>query len=312
MTEVPLGEFLERQWLPAIEHTVRRSTFVGYRSHVLVHIGPLLGSIYLAELDAPRLNRFYARLMSEGRRKGRGGLSPSTVRRIHATLHRALRDAVRWGLLADNPVDRSDPPRPFVSCQVTTWSPQELGSFLAAVRDDAWYPLWLLLAMTGMRRGEALGLRWQDIDIAHRRAAVQQTLVAVGYEPQLSTPKTHRGQRVVALDDRTVEVLERHREKMGQHGLVFRDSDGTALHPCRVTRRFAALVRVSGLPRIRLHDLRHTHATIALRAGIHPKIVSERLGHSTVTITLDLYSHAGESLQAEAAGRVSAVIFPSR
>jgi integrase len=304
-----LGEHLEEHWLPAIEHTVRRSTFVSYRSHVLRHIVPLLGSVSLAELDARDLNNFYAMLLATGRRRGSGGLSPTTVRRIHATLHRALRDAVRWGLLGENPTHRSDPPRQAAGHEITTWTAAQLRAFLTGVRTDTWYPIWHLLAMTGMRRGEVLGLRWEDVDLPNHRLAVRQTLIAVGYDVRLSTPKTRRSRRVVALDDRTANVLEQHRKADGQYALVFARADGSGLHPCRVTRRFAGLVQGSGLPRLRLHDLRHTHATLALRAGVHPKIVSERLGHATVTITLDLYSHASESMQTEAAGVVSDIVF---
>jgi integrase len=303
-----LGEHLQEQWLPAIEHTVRRSTFVSYRSHVLRHVVRLLGLVSLAELDARDLNRFYAQLLAEGK-KGPGSLSPTTVRRIHATLHRALGDAVRWGLLTENPADRSDPPRKSTGREITTWTATQLCAFLAGVRDDVWYPIWHLLAMTGMRRGEVLGLRWEDVDLSNHRVAVRQTLIAVGYEVQKSTPKTRRGRRVVALDDRTVNVLEQHREAGGRNALVFAHADGTSLHPCRVTRRFTRLVQESRLPRLRLHDLRHTHATLALRAGVHPKIVSERLGHASVTITLDLYSHASQSMQTEAAAMVSNIVF---
>jgi integrase len=304
-----LGEHLQEQWLPAIEHTVRRSTFVSYRSHVLGHIVPLLGSVSLLQLDAGSLNRFYAQLLAGGRKKGTGGLSPTTVRRIHATLHRALRDAVRWGLLTENPADRSDPPRQSAGREITTWTATQLRTFLTGVRDDAWYPIWHLLAMTGMRRGEVLGLRWGDVDLPHHRLAVRQTLIAVGYDVRLSTPKTRRSRRVVALDGRTVDVLKQHRNADGGHPMVFARADGSGLHPCRVTRRFASLVKASDLPKLRLHDLRHTHATIALRTGVHPKIVSERLGHATVTITLDLYSHASESMQTEAARMVADIVF---
>jgi integrase len=272
------------------------------------HIVPLLGSVSLVELDARDLNRFYAQLLAEGK-KGPGSLSPTTVRRIHATLHRALGDAVRWGLLTENPADRSDPPRQSAGREITTWTATQLCAFLTGVRDDAWYPIWHVLAMTGMRRGEVLGLRWEDVDLSKHRLAVRQTLIAVGYEVRKSTPRTRRSRRVVALDDRTVNVLEEHRQADGRNTLVFAHADGSGLHPCRVTRRFASLVQASGLPRLRLHDLRHTHATLALRAGVHPKIVSERLGHASVTITLDLYSHASQSMQTEAAGVVSDIVF---
>jgi integrase len=163
--------------------------------------------------------------------------------------------------------------------------------------------------MTGVRRGEALGLRWTDVDLRRGRAAITQTLIIVGGAVQLSQPKTRRARRVVALDDLTVRKLADHEDHCGRHALVFCRQDGSFLNPGAVTKRFAALVRAAGVPLIRLHDLRHTHATMALRAGVHPKVVSERLGHATVAITLDLYSHASETLQTEAATRVAELVF---
>jgi integrase len=156
-TAMPLGRFLEEVWLPAIEPTVRATTFVTYRSHAIHQIGSRLGNVVLSELHGQTLNLFYAQLRADGRVDGKGGLSPASVRRVHATLHRALRDAVRWGYLSESPADRCDPPRiradGFVEMQ--TWNAHALRSFLESVRDDRLYPLWLLLAMTGMRRGEA-------------------------------------------------------------------------------------------------------------------------------------------------------------
>jgi integrase len=179
---MPLGRFLEDVWLPAIEPTVRATTFVNYRSHVLHQIGSRLGDLSLEELDGPKLNLFYAQLAADGRVDGKGGLSPASVRRIHATLHRALREAVRWGYLSDNPADRCDPPKVRADgfVEMKTWDAAELRHFLESVADDSLYPLWLLLAMTGMRRGEALGLRWMDLDLERAQLSVRQTLVPIG------------------------------------------------------------------------------------------------------------------------------------
>ena len=169
------------------------------------------------------------------------------------------------------------------------------------------YPLWHTLAMTGLRRGEALGLRWQDVDLEAGRLAVRRALVPCGREVLVSEPKTARGRRVVALDPETVEVLKRQAARQlevqqasaawAETGLVFTGDDGEALHPEVVSRCFRKAVKEAMLPEIRLHDLRHTHATLALQAGIHPKVVSERLGHATVSITLDTYSsrHPGDA-----------------
>jgi integrase len=221
---------------------------------------------------------------------------------------------VRWGYLAENPADRCDPPKiradGFVEMQ--TWGAETLRSFLELARSDRLHPLWLLLAMTGMRRGEALGLRWSDVDLERAQLSVRQTLVPVGSRIVISKPKTARGRRVVALDSVTVAALRKLRSDSlsGGGDLVFLEHDGRPLDPSRVSRRFRKLVARSGLPKIRLHDLRHTHATLALQAGVHPKIVSERLGHATVSLTLDVYSHAIGHMQAEAAEEVGRLVFP--
>ncbi|MGH9196531.1 MAG: tyrosine-type recombinase/integrase [Acidimicrobiia bacterium] len=312
-----LKTFLEKHWLPAITSTIRKSTHHGYTAHVRTHIVPRLGRKQLAGIDGPALNSLYAELLAGGRHDGKGGLAPATVRRVHATLHRAFRDAVRWGYLTENPADRCDPPRqnwPTAS-EKNTWTPTELSRFLDHVRDDDLCALWFVFAMTGLRRGEAIGLRWKDVDLQGKVIAIRQTLVQVGRELTVSTPKTARGSRVVAIDGATVKVLMHHRETQLLQGvrhddLVFR-RNGKPLDPRWVSKRFRSLVWQARLPRIRLHDLRHTHATLALKAGIHPKIVSERLGHSTISFTLDVYSHALPSMQAEAADQIASLVLDS-
>jgi integrase len=298
-----IGEFLVDEWLPAIRSTIRATTYRGYESHVRVHLVPHLGAVRLTALDARIVNVMYGRLIDT--------LSPASVRRIHATLHRAMRDARRWGYVTANVVDRTDPPkhRPLEREQ-TTWTAEELRRFLRSVMGDELEALWVVYATTGLRRGEALGLRWGDVDLDRGELAVRQTIVAVNHEVQVSTPKTKRGRRVVALDDMTVGALRRHRPELARGtDLVFVDGWGEVVHPSWVTKRFGELAAGAGLPRIRLHDLRHTHATLALQAGIHPKIVSERLGHSTVSLTLDVYSHALPHLQREAADALGRLLW---
>jgi integrase len=174
-----------------------------------------------------------------------------------------------------------------------------------------------------MRRGEAAGLRWQDVELDVARLSVRQSRVAVGYEVGVEEPKSARSRRNVALDVETVQVLRtwraaqlRERLEWGSawtdSGLVFTREDGVGLHPDRITKLFNLYVGRSGLRRIRLHDLRHTHATLALHAGVHPKVVSERLGHSSISLTLDTYSHAIPALQAEAAQAVAALLQQAR
>ena len=188
-------------------------------------------------------------------------------------------------------------------------------------RDDRLYALWHTLAMTGLRRGEALGLRWEDVDLEAGRLCVRRAHVPSGREVVVSEPKTARGRRVVALDPETVTVLKGQAARQLQEqrdagwtetGLVFTNEEGQALHPWVTSRCFRKAVKEAMLPAIRLHDLRHTHATLALQAGIHPKVVSERLGHATVSITLDTYSHAIPAMQEEAAALIAGLVFAAK
>jgi integrase len=190
-----LARFLGGQWLPAIERTVRATTFINYRGHVENHLVPRLGTVRLSQLNGILINRAYADLLAGGTVRTRACLSPTTVRRIHATLHRALRDAVRWGLIPENPANRCDPPRARADDipEIRTWDAHQLRRFLDIVRHDALLPLWQLLAMTGMRRGEALGVPWRDVDLHDGRIAVRQSLVAsvtkYGHSPKRPAPK---------------------------------------------------------------------------------------------------------------------------
>ncbi|MGH2806278.1 MAG: tyrosine-type recombinase/integrase [Actinomycetota bacterium] len=304
---ITVREFLVERWLPTIEMTIRPNTFVSYSSHLSNHVVDRIGDMNIDEVDGPALNALYAELLRAGRRRGKGkALSPTTVRRVHATLRRAFKDAVRWGLLDKNPVLSCDPPRLARNNAMRTWTLDELKQFLETTRRDELHSLWVLLATTGMRRGEALGLKWSHIDLDRKLVAIRQTLILVGARPYFSEPKSARSRRVIVLDTTTAETLATTPRRSE---LVFTDPTGEPLHPGAVSKRFRDLVCGTDLPRIRLHDLRHTYATLALQAGVHPKIVSERLGHSTIALTLDVYSHALPTLQHEAADRVAALIF---
>jgi integrase len=306
-----IEKFLTELWLPGIKPTIRHSTLSGYSGIVRNHILPELGDLKLRSLTPQRLNAFYARLLACGHCVKGTGLAPSTVIRIHATLHRACRDAVRWGYLTTNPADKADPPKQKMGgFEMRTWNAGELRVFLEAASLSTEPDMWLLFAMTGMRRGEVLGLRWKDVDLERGLVSVRQTVLNVGGRRVFSSPKTARSRRVVALDPATVATLRKHwSNKAGDpSALIFSEEDGRPLDGNAVTRRFVKLLTEAGLPRIRLHDLRHTHATLALGLGIHPKIVSERLGHSTIAFTLDIYSHATPHMQSEAALKFGALI----
>jgi integrase len=250
------------------------------------------------------------------------GLSPRTVSYVHTILHRAFKDAVRWGRLARNPADAADPPRVGQkSGGLHAWDAPTLRAFLDASRaaSDRVHALWLLLATTGMRRGEALGLRWTDVDLDARRLRVVQTITQTRGAVVVGEPKTPQGRRAIALDASTVAVLREHRRRMleerllvgsdfADHDLLFHQPDGGCLRPDAVSATFLRRVNQYGLPRLTLHGLRHTWATLALERGIHPRVVQERLGHSTVAITLGVYSHVAPTLHDAAAQLVADLV----
>ncbi len=321
-TRLTVREYLQQEWLPAAVATVRPSTYNSYVQHVDCHVVPFIGTLQLQKLSGATLNGLYAKLAASGRKNGKRGLSPMTVHHVHSCLHRAFRDAVRWGRLVRNPADAADPPRlRSTNQEMRTWSAEQLQAFLGSTREVRLGGLWHLLALTGMRRGEALGLRWEDVDLEAGRLAVRRALIPTNGEVVLSEPKTAKGRRVIALDATTVEVLKTQAarqlaEQSGagwtDSGYVFTIASGQPLDPEDVTRYFRQAVKRALLPKIRLHDLRHTHATLALQAGVHPKVVSERLGHATVSITLDTYSHAIPAMQEEAAALIAGLVFEQR
>ena len=313
-----VGEYLE-DWLTAVRPSLRSSTATSYEHTLRKWVVPRIGHLRLGALSSAKLSALYGELLRSGRHDGKGGLSARSVAYTHRIVTHALKDAVSWGLLARNPAAHVDPPR-VARPEMQVWTQKEVQRFLASVADDRLYALWTVLLATGLRRGEALGLRWDDVDLDRRRLSIQRAVTVVDYEIVVSEPKTARGRRSVSIDPTTAAVLVAHRKRQIEERLawgpawqdsryVFTTEDGRVLHPQRVTQVFKRLASEAGLPPIRLHGLRHTAATLALTAGIHPKVVSERLGHATVGITLDTYSHVGEGLQEEAATRVAGLIF---
>jgi len=318
-TMVTLGPFLE-EWLDTIVTTVRRNTADSYRRNLENHVIPRIGNVRLHAVDAGTLNRLYADLHRDGRRDGKGGLSARTVGYIHTMLHRAFKDAVRWGRLARNPADAADPPRANGTerAEITAWRSPTLRQFLdlAKLNGERWYAAWVVLATTGARRGEVLGLRWSDVDLDAGRLSIRQSLTVVQHHPIFEAPKTAKGTRGIALDPGTVEVLREWRRQQLEerlllgagwidNGLVFTMATGELVHPEAFSKVFDRRVAVWKLPHLTIHGLRHTWATLALEGGVHPRVVQERLGHSTIAVTLGTYSHVSPTLHDEAARAVA-------
>lgn len=321
--DATVRDFILQEWLPAIKGTLRPTTYASYTSLCERHVIPRLGAVQLQKLSPAQLNGLYAYLLEEGRVRGGGGLSNSSVRRVHAVIHRFCHDAVRWGRLTVNPAAAADPPKASAEHdELTVWNAEELAAFLVSAESDRLFGLWRLLAMTGMRRGEALGLRWDDLDMEAGQLSIRRALVPVNGVAQISEPKTKRGRRTIALDPETLEVLKAHAARQADEqalwegswsdlGYVFTREDGRLLAPQVVSKTFQALARRAALPRIRLHDLRHTYATLALAAGVNPRIVSARLGHATVAFTLDIYSHVLPQADRDAAERIADLLRPA-
>ncbi|MGH3019167.1 MAG: tyrosine-type recombinase/integrase [Gaiellaceae bacterium] len=327
-SKATLGEYLA-EWLDGLAvQGLRNSTRLSYDINLRTLVLPRIGAVPLQKLTPATLTALYSELLERGRKNG-GPLSLRTVRYVHTIVKKALRDAVDAGLLMRNPADRAKPPsaRAARSNAMRTWTSEQLASFLHHVRGERLYAAFLLGASTGLRRGELLGLRWRDLDLEARQLSVRQTLIAPHNRLEFSEPKTERGRRQVELDVATVDALREHRKRQlaerlafgpgyeDEHDLVFREADGRPVHPSTFSSAFLAQTKRAGLPRIRLHDLRHTHVTLLRRIGVPVEVVSKRVGHSSPSITSDIYSHVGEdpALQREAAERVAALILaPAR
>jgi integrase len=279
------------------------------------HVTPTLGSKQLQKLNATHLDALYAKLSEDG-------MASSSIRLVHNVIHKALDAAVRKQLVTRNAAAYVEN-RPKVSRKPTrTWSVRELRAFLVAVEDDRLYAAYRFAGMTGVRRGELLGLRWYDValdDVDNASASIVQTVIPTGGKRWMfSETKTGKG-RLIDLDPKTARALVAHREAQTlereewgdacqDHDLIFTRENGEPLDPNRFSEVFAAALKRAKQPSIRLHDLRHTHATHMLAAGIHPKVVQERLGHSSIKITLDLYSHVTPGMQKAAASRVAELL----
>jgi integrase len=304
-----VGAFLE-EWLETTRPRLRPTTHAGYEREV-ERIKRFLGSTPLRALTPLAIEAMYAELAASGHAKGTA-LAPKTIRHTHGVLHGALADAKRLGLVARNAAASAKPPAAVVA-ERTTWNTAQLRQFLELIRGEHFETALMLAATTGMRRGEVLGLRWRDVDFDDRSLSVTQTITTVKNQIVGGEPKTPTSRRNIALDAHTIAGLIEHRRRQAEqrqeagaawavgHDLAFPDETGRPLHPDRLRTAFERVVRRSDLPAIRFHDLRHSYATLALKAGVHPKVVSERLGHATIAITLDLYAHVTPGIDADAA-----------
>lgn len=317
-SKMTLGEYMQR-WLDDYAATnVSAKTFERYAEIVRIHLIPALGRHQLPKLQPLHIQAYYSQALQNGRKNGGGGLSAQTVLHHHRILREALNHAVRWQMLARNPADSVEPPRS-ARQEMQVIDGAEIDRLLRASEGSRLHLPILLAIATGMRRGEILALRWQDMDLDAGTLAVVRSLEETRTGFNFKEPKTAKGRRVIALPSMAVSALRRHKAEQAQHrlllgegykdqGLVCAEPTGEPILPSAISNGFPKLLSKVELPPIRFHDLRHSHATMLLREGIHPKIVSERLGHATIGITLDVYSHVLPSMQEEAARKLDVAL----
>lgn len=298
-----VGRFLMKEWLPSLELQIEPTSLRGYRVDVEVHICPGIGHIKVSDLSRADVSEFYRRMaqtpMKNGRLRAKG-----TVIRVHTTLHRALETLVVSERLPFNPTNGVRPKkRKSERYEASIWTEDELDAFLDFVAKDPQFALWRVAAWTGMRRGEVIGLQWKDFRPEAGTMAVRRAVQYVAGVDYVTAPKTGHA-RVIELDNESIKILKRHRRrcqaKASQSPWVFTRRNGLPACPSSLSKRFTTLVAESGLPRIRLHDLRHTHASHLILSGANAKVVQERLGHADIVITLNMYSHLLPTSQREA------------
>lgn len=314
-SKTTVAEFLDKWLADYAKPKLSPRGFERYAGIIRQHFKPDFGSLMLSQLRPEHLQKHYAA------RRG-AGLSARTIKYHHAVIHKALETAVKWGLMARNVADGVDAPAERRN-EMQTWNEDEIARFLEAAKTSQYYALFYTALFTGMRRSELLGLQWQDVDFTYSQVYVSRGLHHLKDGSYVFTqPKSEKSRRTIALPPSAYLVLKAHREKreaeasmlarpLTDDALVFGTVDGKPFRPNTVTRAWQTLANRAGVKAIRLHDARHTHATIMLKQGVHPKIVQERLGHTSIEMTLDIYSHVAPGMQQAAAAGFDRVI-PTR
>jgi len=307
-----VGEYLDRWLNDAVRGSVKPVTFENRERLVRVHISPALGRIKLKALTPAHIQTLYRAKLDEK-------LAPSSVHQIHSVLHTALKQAVKWELVPRNASEATDPPKPRYE-EIHPLDATQAKALLAAAREDRFEAVYALAVTAGLRIGELLGLKWADLDLERGVLHVRRTLSSAKSGSTFTTPKNGKG-RSIKLTGQAVEALKRHRAAQNKErlklggvwedwGLIFCTARGLPLTRCNLTKRsFKPLLKRAGLPDIRFHDLRHTCATLLLSRGHHPKLVQELLGHASVALTLDRYSHVMPGMGDQTAAAMESVLF---
>lgn len=307
-----LGDVLEF-WLDTYaRHRVSARTLDGYERTIRQHILPTLGGIEIQKLTPARLQAFYSECID-------GGCGMRTVELCHLHISQALEQAVKLGWVARNATDATTPPRRKPK-EMQTWNAEEARRFVAVAHQSIYGPIWLLALATGMRKGEVLGVRWRDADLGRGVISIRQTIGTLRGKVDIKPPKTANSRRDVHVPRGVLDALREHRRAQDErrrdlgpvwddHDLVFTSANGGPIHPDNLDRDFARLVRRAGVRRIRIHDLRHSFATLAIALGIPVKVVSESMGHADISTTLRTYTHVLPTQRADLADRVGSALF---
>ena len=305
-SKLTVAEYVDRWLEDSVRPAKRASTHSSYKSHVELYIKPHIGSVKLVKLTPAHVAGLYSTMERDGK-------SARLRQMVHATLHRALNVAIKWGVVVRNvaqAVERPNAPK----TEIKVLTHDQARTLLKVAEDDRLHALYVLAVAAGMRSGEMLGLHWTDIDLKAGMLSVRRTLLELGGKHSFGEPKSTSGKRSIPLPSIAVDTLKLHKAYMMQEGhganpLVFVSEEGLPIKRSDLRRlSFLPLLKLAGLPTIRFHDLRHTSATMLLGEGIHPKIVQERLGHSTISLTMDTYSHVLPSMQLDAADKLNGIL----
>lgn len=299
------------EWFQTKRRSIGIQTAQVYEHYLNSRIIPKLGNIAIAELSTLHIQSYINNLQENG-------LSSSTVKKNYEIIRNSLEHAIDFGLIQNNVALKVKLPKAERK-ELMVWDEDEVNRFLQTAKEDRYYIVFYLAVTTGMRQGEILGLRWSDVNLKDGLLSIRQTLSHDG-KTFINGAKTKASLRTIALSEATIKKLQNHKmissqEKLAigpgylNHNLVISTQIGSPVNPANIRRSFNRLTEVACLPRIRFHDLRHTHASLLLSKGINIKVISERLGHSNIKITLDTYSHVLPTMQKEAMQKLDEMVF---
>ena len=316
--KIKFGEYLDYWLKEYCYNNLSINTIEGYEQYIEKHIKPSLGNIELEKLKPLQLQSFYSDKLNNGKINGKGGLSKQTVRTIHRIIHKALAQAVKWQLIIRNVADCVEPPKP-KKYEAKFLNDEQTNLLIEKVKTSDIYIPVIIAIYTGMRRGEVLGLTWQNVNFEKKYIKVVQELSSTKQGLKILPPKTTKSIRNIAISDTLIKILKNHKTKQMENKLLLGKEyfytdmvctypNGKLFYPKRFSAKFHELLEKNNLPIIRFHDLRHSHASLLVKLGVQAKVISERLGHSNIGITMDLYSHLYDEADREVANMFEKLI----